>query len=285
MMAASSLKNFSVEGILGRKNENNIDECFTKDYNLRATLDQLFPTNSKSFFNPAVLNIKLTPTFELLLDNSFKTLQINISSSDYDQKKVEPKFEESLPEELAHNRPNQTPSVSGQFRCEICSKTFSAHYNLTRHMPVHTGARPFQCKICGKAFRQASTLCRHKIIHTEEKPHRCKVCGKCFNRSSTLNTHSRIHTGFKPYTCEYCGKGFHQNGNYKNHKLTHQQEKRYKCEVCNKAFHHSYNLHFHMYTHQSEKPFSCKLCDKGFCRNFDLKKHLRKIHHMSTTTA
>lgn len=98
------------------------------------------------------------------------------------------------------------------YECEYCSKTFNAHYNLTRHMPVHTGARPFICKVCGKGFRQASTLCRHKIIHTEEKPHMCTTCGKAFNRSSTLNTHIRIHAGVKPFTCEYCGKGFHQKG-------------------------------------------------------------------------
>ncbi|XP_034178190.1 uncharacterized protein LOC117603304 [Osmia lignaria lignaria] len=164
------------------------------------------------------------------------------------------------------------------FTCPECGKVFNAHYNLTRHMPVHTGARPFVCKICGKGFRQASTLCRHKIIHTAEKPHKCPTCNKAFNRSSTLNTHRRIHANYKPFVCEYCNKGFHQKGNYKNHKLTHSGEKAYKCTICNKAFHQIYNLTFHMHTHNDKKPFSCKICGKGFCRNFDLKKHMRKLH-------
>ncbi|KAM5172011.1 fez family zinc finger protein 1 [Mantella aurantiaca] len=162
------------------------------------------------------------------------------------------------------------------------SKVFNAHYNLTRHMPVHTGARPFVCKICGKGFRQASTLCRHKIIHTQEKPHKCNQCGKAFNRSSTLNTHTRIHAGYKPFVCEFCGKGFHQKGNYKNHKLTHSGEKQFKCNICNKAFHQIYNLTFHMHTHNDKKPFTCPTCGKGFCRNFDLKKHVRKLHDNNT---
>ena len=43
------------------------------------------------------------------------------------------------------------------FTCQECGKVFNAHYNLTRHMPVHTGARPFVCKVCGKGFRQVSS--------------------------------------------------------------------------------------------------------------------------------
>ncbi|RWS08403.1 Fez family zinc finger protein 2-like protein [Dinothrombium tinctorium] len=171
------------------------------------------------------------------------------------------------------------------FTCSECGKVFNAHYNLTRHMPVHTGARPFVCKVCGKGFRQASTLCRHKIIHTSEKPHKCQTCGKAFNRSSTLNTHVRIHNGYKPWVCEFCGKGFHQKGNYKNHKLTHSGEKAYKCTICNKAFHQIYNLTFHMHTHNDKKPYTCKSCGKGFCRNFDLKKHMRKLHDANSTAA
>lgn len=171
------------------------------------------------------------------------------------------------------------------FACPECGKIFNAHYNLTRHMPVHTGARPFVCKVCGKGFRQASTLCRHKIIHTQDKPHKCSTCGKAFNRSSTLNTHTRIHNGYKPYVCEFCGKGFHQKGNYKNHKLTHSGEKAYKCQICHKAFHQIYNLTFHMHTHNDKKPFQCKICAKGFCRNFDLKKHMRKLHDIHSTSS
>lgn len=180
----------------------------------------------------------------------------------------------------AHISPGRelNPGKQKTFACPECGKVFNAHYNLTRHMPVHTGARPFVCKICGKGFRQASTLCRHKIIHTAEKPHKCQTCGKAFNRSSTLNTHTRIHANYKPFVCEFCGKGFHQKGNYKNHKLTHSGEKAYKCNICNKAFHQIYNLTFHMHTHNDKKPFSCKICGKGFCRNFDLKKHMRKLH-------
>ena len=141
---------------------------------------------------------------------------------------------------------SQKSTQTKTFTCTECGKVFNAHYNLTRHMPVHTGARPFVCKVCGKGFRQASTLCRHKIIHTAEKPHKCQYCGKAFNRSSTLNTHVRIHAGYKPYKCEFCGKGFHQKGNYKNHKLTHNNEKAFKCDICGKAFHQIYNLTFHL---------------------------------------
>ncbi|GFO21865.1 fez family Zinc finger protein 2 [Plakobranchus ocellatus] len=216
------------------------------------------------------------------------TRNTSISSSSYNHQDNIDHQEDDMDNDQKSPLSKKHGAVLGKtqklFTCPECGKVFNAHYNLTRHMPVHTGARPFVCKVCGKGFRQASTLCRHKIIHTSEKPHKCGTCGKAFNRSSTLNTHMRIHQGYKPYVCEFCGKGFHQKGNYKNHKLTHSTEKQYKCSVCSKAFHQIYNLTFHMHTHNDKKPYTCHVCGKGFCRNFDLKKHMRKLHEGSQIT-
>ena len=47
----------------------------------------------------------------------------------------------SLESATAQRPPNKS------FTCLECGKVFNAHYNLTRHMPVHTGARPFICKV------------------------------------------------------------------------------------------------------------------------------------------
>uniref|UniRef100_G3UAS3 FEZ family zinc finger 1 n=1 Tax=Loxodonta africana TaxID=9785 RepID=G3UAS3_LOXAF len=168
--------------------------------------------------------------------------------------------------------PNAKPKV---FTCEVCGKVFNAHYNLTRHMPVHTGARPFVCKVCGKGFRQASTLCRHKIIHTQEREVQARRAGAALRPRSPF-TCPRL--AFKAPFSEPRPCHLSVSGNYKNHKLTHSGEKQFKCNICNKAFHQVYNLTFHMHTHNDKKPFTCPTCGKGFCRNFDLKKHVRKLH-------
>lgn len=116
----------------------------------------------------------------------------------YSRQQQQPQQQPAVQPKQANDLGNSNQGTK-VFKCNECGKCFNAHYNLTRHMPIHTGVRPFVCKVCGKGFRQASTLCRHKIIHTEEKPHKCNVCSKSFNRSSTLNTHMRIHAGYKPW--------------------------------------------------------------------------------------
>jgi uncharacterized Zn-finger protein len=43
-------------------------------------------------------------------------------------------------------KPSSQPATK-KFECEDCGKQFNAHYNLARHLPVHSGARPFVCKV------------------------------------------------------------------------------------------------------------------------------------------
>ena len=50
-----------------------------------------------------------------------------------------------------------TVKTQKTFTCPECGKIFNAHYNLTRHMPVHTGARPFVCKV-------SHLICFHIIV-------------------------------------------------------------------------------------------------------------------------
>ncbi|CAH8454349.1 unnamed protein product [Schistosoma bovis] len=258
-----------------------------------SNLDNFHQDNLNITMKDINLTSRSFPVEKLDINDDNYNVMIKTNEQNNDDVNANDNAEEVAEEELTEDDDNDEKKSNSEFNtsdntssnktytCPECGKVFTAHYNLTRHMPIHTGARPFICKVCNKGFRQASTLCRHKIIHTSEKPHICWICGKAFNRSSTLNTHSRIHQGYKPFTCEVCGKGFHQKGNYKNHKLTHSTEKQYKCHICHKAFHQIYNLSFHMHTHQAKKPYICNICDKGFCRNFDLKKHIRKLHPTS----
>lgn len=54
---------------------------------------------------------------------------------------------EELPNIFLNKKLNKKLKTTEIFNCEICDKTFSAYYNLQRHMPIHTGARPFSCKV------------------------------------------------------------------------------------------------------------------------------------------
>ena len=48
----------------------------------------------------------------------------------------------------------------GRFVCQLCGKGFKAKWNLSQHMPVHTGEKNYVCG-CGKKFTQSGSLYKH----------------------------------------------------------------------------------------------------------------------------
>ena len=61
---------------------------------------------------------------------------------------------------------NGTNSVH---HCNIGKRSFKYKYLLTRHMRLHTGAKPFACKECRKRFSRKDHLDVHEIIHSGYK--------------------------------------------------------------------------------------------------------------------
>jgi DNA-directed RNA polymerase subunit RPC12/RpoP len=48
-----------------------------------------------------------------------------------------------------------------RYVCQLCGKGFKHKWNLSQHMPVHTGEKNYVCGSCGKKFTQSGSLYKH----------------------------------------------------------------------------------------------------------------------------
>ncbi|XP_019949091.2 zinc finger protein 83 [Paralichthys olivaceus] len=132
-------------------------------------------------------------------------------------------------------------SRQGNYRCEICSRSFNSLQSLHRHQQYRNTERGYKCTLCCKIFEGRHDLKKHLQDHANESFHYCSHCGKRFLKMDALNAHQKEnHFSSNPTAL---GKS--------ENKLEKKTEKAYSCKKCMLNF-------FWMSDFQTHSLYHCK---------------------------
>jgi uncharacterized Zn-finger protein len=133
---------------------------------------------------------------------------------------------------LSSYQPAQESSCSVDESTRTSQDISSWNLAATDQVPVNE----FRCRLCSKSYSTIGATRLHWRTHT--LPCRCTVCGKAFSRPWLLRGHTRTHTGERPFQCpnERCRRSFADRSNLRAHLQTHVDVKKYACGWCPKTF-------------------------------------------------
>ena len=54
------------------------------------------------------------------------------------------------------------------YACDECGKTFTSHWGLKLHEPVHTGKWKYTCSMCDRGFMETKKFDAHMLAHKKK---------------------------------------------------------------------------------------------------------------------
>ncbi|XP_056142353.1 zinc finger protein 208 [Lampris incognitus] len=134
---------------------------------------------------------------------------------------------------------NLDRSHHGNYRCEICNRSFNSQLSLHRHQQYRNTERGYKCTLCCKIFEGRDALKKHIQEHAHERFYYCGHCGKRFLKVDALNAHHKENHLFpkikpmaksennhpkrveKTYPCKKCRLNFFWLSDFQTHSLYH----------------------------------------------------------------
>lgn len=186
-----------------------------------------------------------------------------------------------------------------EFKCHMCSKTYTRKASLTRHRKFHTGKGLHKCNYCEKKFSTGSERDRHHLIHTSVGRYKCLICQETLSSLSVLKDHAAtVHSDVKNYPFSLCKQIPCNRLTTKRNRQTsiHSGERLLWCQYCQKDFRGKEHLQNHLKNcktrrltknratltmhnkiHVGDGLYNCEYCEKKFITRFSRDRH-RHVH-------
>lgn len=129
---------------------------------------------------------------------------------------------------------NELKKEEGQFKCDICNKTFPPDKKeLLDHKWSAHGYSKHKCPICGRAYIYRFRMIQHMRIHETHTEHlrgkrkvrvkslSCDLCPRKFTIERSLEAHKKRNHGLSPHVCHLCKRTFAYPCELKDHLQLH----------------------------------------------------------------
>lgn len=138
----------------------------------------------------------------------------------------------------SHENSQHLKTSERNYKCSICSETFSAYNQLYRHkQKTHAEVEKYVCNFCSKSLTGAAALKNHiTLFHSKETLSiSCPMagCTKVCVTTRQLQNHMKTHNDDTKEICPECGLLVANKHNLEKHiNRVHLKVRNFSCDVC-----------------------------------------------------